>query len=217
MLEITIVKRMKKIIVVLAALAFSVSSQAQSILGLKAEVGVGQLVTEYTNQPPTVDLNTVLRPITSASLYYRYELFKLLSVETGVNAFQNATVEQVSESGSLTETLKRFTYVGVPLTVNLQFNKLMLGFGVQPSYLINNSLETIQDDLTTTWQGKIDEYENFDLSALMNINYALSKRLGLDIRLQQGLSNISTTPDISMLRNQIASIGISFNIIDKTK
>lgn len=208
---------MKKIVVMLAVIGFTSTSKAQSILGMKAEVGVGNMITEYANQPPAVNLNTVIRPITSASLYYRYELFKLLSLETGVNAFQNATVEQVNEAGSLNETLKRFTYVGVPLTVNLQFNKLMLGFGIQPSYLINNSLETIREDIATTWQGKIDEYQNFDLSALMNINYALTKRLGVDLRLQQGLSNISTTPDISSLKNQIASIGLSFNFVDKTK
>lgn len=208
---------MKKIVVMLAVIGFAATSKAQSILGIKAEVGVGNMITEYANQPPAVNLNTVIRPITSASLYYRYELFKLLSLETGVNAFQNATVEQVNEAGSLNETLKRFTYVGVPLTVNLQFSKLMLGFGIQPSYLINNSLETIREDIATTWQGKIDEYQNFDLSALMNINYALTKRLGVDLRLQQGLSNISTTPDISSLKNQIASIGLSFNFVDKTK
>lgn len=208
---------MKKIVVMLAVIGFAATIKAQSILGIKAEVGVGNMITEYANQPPAVNLNTVIRPITSASLYYRYELFKLLSLETGVNAFQNATVEQVNEAGSLNETLKRFTYVGVPLTVNLQFSKLMLGFGIQPSYLINNSLETIREDIATTWQGKIDEYQNFDLSALMNINYALTKRLGVDLRLQQGLSNISTTPDISSLKNQIASIGLSFNFVDKTK
>lgn len=126
------------------------------------------------------------------------------------NVFGFAAASQLAASNFRDETT--FTYLGVPVTVNVSPFPQVPGFGfmggVQPSYLLGRKSKSSGFGSSTT-DKSTEGFKALDLGVLLGADYRLENGLGLRLTYEHGLTDIT---ELNTFQNRAVKLTATYDI-----
>ncbi|MFI3294755.1 MAG: porin family protein [Rikenellaceae bacterium] len=189
---------MKKCLsLVLFALFFSLTSQAQDFFSFGPRVGVN------FNSPS--DLSTGLSGSTGWNVGLSAEIRPMDLLSVTVDAMYSKSTFTVSDAYSAilgtTQTNGSIGYIDIPILVNVfVFKGLHVKAGIQPSFKIGDGgiFNSVSDDI-----------KSGAFAIPVGLGYTLNNGLNIDVRYNLGLSNMA---EDSNIRNRQFVIGVGWRL-----
>jgi len=197
--------KMKKIVIILAALTICLSSNGQHDIGLKLNGGLSYLNTKI--QSNITNQKIYFCPSGQGGLFYNFHFLdkymvgaELLFIQ--IEGKEYFEIPFTDETGNLTGEYgsenfwHHISYLGVPVYFGYSIKKFNINLGFQINFALTGSArekgQAIYHGDLSTWENKyytlgIDRY---DFGPRAGLIFNLSKRLSIETNYYYGLNNI---------------------------
>lgn len=193
---------MKKILVIVAVLAISVSSFAQTTFGVKAGANIANIKLSGMG----ISLDTKAKTGLIVGAFAKFNLSESFAVQPELLFAQYGAKIDLSAfgEGEITESLN---YLAIPVMAKYYFG----GFNVQAGPQIG-ILMSAKEEMDGESEDVKDDYKGADFGLNIGAGYDLDMGLGFDVRYNMGLSNIvKDTEGDESIKNNGFQIAVSYS------
>lgn len=221
-----------KLLFIIFIFLIQTMSFSQQKIGLKAGVGFSRLSTNHNTNSGYVGHYSEISDQTKLSgqfgVYYSYDfnnkyylgselLFMQIETEQKIKYYQNLNpLDDLTSTNNYTvNDEQHISYIGLPVYIGVNLNKMKIDLGIQVNYLIGSKGKTIGKG---TNFGQIATYDSLNIN---NLDYG--PRIGATVNLTQnfwlegnyyyGMKNINKTYENNWKVRQF-TISLKFDLIN---
>jgi len=232
---------MKRLFTNIILFTVTVSAFGQQTFGIKINAGLSYLKTERVTYPPMPETQKFYSSFSGqGGLTYSYSFNSKFQIGTELLYTQIEGKEVLNAlSGVLTnntfisdghyeiDTYRHIYYLGLPIYVGYNFNKLNINLGIQGNFKLGGSSHWNTNSIYNN--GATESYESeskklninkFDYGLRFGVFYKLTEKYFLETNYYHGLSDIVSGGLISgspVWSIQQLTVGIKYNLLELNK
>ena len=213
-------KTIKKLLLIILSLSFTFNVLGQNDdnssskkIKFSPEVGLTIANQKTESDFDGEDRKSILGFLAGVGI--NFPLNEKIAVDSGVFFAQKGS----KSGGSDYEDKLKMLYIDVPILakVNLGENGFAIFGGVQPSFLLNAKQESSGPNINNDSETVTDQFEKFDLAAVLGLGYLFGNGISLHTSYDLGLLDISKGDDefdYFDTKNRVFKFSIGY-VIDK--